>query len=128
MSEQEKQKQQQDSLVTSMQENIRELEQVTEGLQSELLHKENVFGMLKKENEELEFKLQAKHREDSQALNTAMYRLEEEIRFLKRHHEIELTMMKEQYERNLETQKLIQEEKNARLAINAGIQFPSMEV
>jgi hypothetical protein len=57
-----------------------------------------------------------------------MHRLEEEIRFLKRHHEIELTMMKEQYERNLETQKLIQEEKNARLAINAGIQFPSMEV
>jgi hypothetical protein len=65
MSEQEKQKQQQESLVTSMQENIRELEQVTEGLQSELLHKENVFGMLKKENEELEFKLQAKQREDS---------------------------------------------------------------
>lgn len=43
--------------MTSMQENIRELEQVTEGLQSELQHKENVFGMLKKENEGLEFKL-----------------------------------------------------------------------
>ena len=40
-----------------MQENIRELEQVTEGLQSELQHKETVFAMLKKENEEMELKL-----------------------------------------------------------------------
>lgn len=87
----------------SMQENIRELEQVTEGLQGELQHKENVFAMLKKENEELEMKIAAKNREDNQALNTAMHRLEEEIRFLKRHHEIELTMMREQYERSLET-------------------------
>lgn len=38
----------------SMQSNIRELEQVTEGLQSELKHKEGVFELLKKENESLE--------------------------------------------------------------------------
>lgn len=57
MSDQEKHKQQQESLVTSMQDNIRELEQVTEGLQNELIHKENVFILLKKENEELEHKL-----------------------------------------------------------------------
>ena len=31
-----------------MQDNITELEQVTEGLQSELQHKENVFAMLRK--------------------------------------------------------------------------------
>ena len=36
MSDQEKQKQQQDTLVMSIQDNIRELEQVTEGLQNEL--------------------------------------------------------------------------------------------
>lgn len=65
MSDQERQKQQQESLVLSMQDNIRELEQVTEGLQSELQHKENVFAMLKKENEELEMKIAAKNREDS---------------------------------------------------------------
>jgi len=103
MSDQEKVKQQQESLVFSMQENIRELEQVTEGLQGELQHKENVFVILKKENEELELKLCAKNREENQALSTAMHRLEEEIRFSKRHHEIELTMMREQYERSLET-------------------------
>ena len=96
-----------------MQENIRELEQVTEGLQSELQHKENVFNMLKKENEELEGKLAAKTREEGQAVSSAMQRLEEEVRFLKRHHEIEVTMMKEQYERSLETAKLIAEEKLA---------------
>lgn len=48
----------------SMQDNIRELEQVTEGLQNELTHKEGVFNMLKKENEELEIKLNNKTRED----------------------------------------------------------------
>jgi len=36
MSDQERVKQQQESLVFSMQDNIRELEQVTEGLQGEL--------------------------------------------------------------------------------------------
>jgi hypothetical protein len=120
MSDQEKQKQQQESLVTSMQENIRELEQVTEGLQNELLHKEGVFAMLKKENDELELKLQARNREDNQALNATLHRLEEEVRFLKRHHEIELNMLREQYERNLETQKLILEEKQAR-AVATGL-------
>jgi|688.fasta_scaffold1503855_1 hypothetical protein len=64
MSDQEKQKQQQDTLVMSIQDNIRELEQVTEGLQNELTHKEGVFNMLKKENEELEIKLNSKTRED----------------------------------------------------------------
>jgi len=48
----------------SMQDNIRELEQVAEGLQNELSHKEGVFNMLKKENEELETKLNNKTRED----------------------------------------------------------------
>ena len=36
-----------------------------------------------------------------------MLRLEEEINFLKRHHEIEINMLKEQYERSIETAKLI---------------------
>ena len=83
--------------------------------------------MLKKECEELELKLAAKNREDNQALSTAMHRLEEEIRFLKRHHEIELTMLREQYERSLETQKLIQEEKQARATSTAGMQYPSLD-
>ena len=48
----------------SMQDKIRELEQVTEGMQNELSHKEGVFNMLKKENEELESKLNSKTRED----------------------------------------------------------------
>lgn len=36
-----------------MQDNIRELEHVTESLQVELKNKENVFEILKKENTEL---------------------------------------------------------------------------
>jgi len=126
MSDQEKQKQQQESLIASMQENIRELEQVTEGLQNELIHKENVFAMLKKDNEELEHRLQSRAREENQTLNATMHRLEEEIRFLKRHHEIEINMMREQYERSLETQKLILEEKQARAVANGGLQFASI--
>ena len=46
--------------------------------------------MLKKENEELETKISIKNREESSAVNSAMQRLEEEVRFLKRHHEIEI--------------------------------------
>ena len=36
-----------------MQENIKELESVTEGLQNELQNKESVFEVLKRENNEL---------------------------------------------------------------------------
>ena len=43
-----------------MQDNIKELEQVTEGLQNELQHKESVFELLKKENKDLEGRLNAK--------------------------------------------------------------------
>ena len=39
-----------------------------------------------------------------------MIRLEEEINFLKRHHEIEINMLKEQYERSIESAKLIGQE------------------
>ena len=46
--DQENQKAQQEQLLMSMQENIKELEQVTEGFQSELQHKEGVFELLKK--------------------------------------------------------------------------------
>ena len=47
-----------------MQENIRELEQVTEGLQAELQNKEAIFESLKKENKELESKLEVKTQEE----------------------------------------------------------------
>jgi len=33
----------------------------------------------------------------------AMRRLEDETNFLKKHHELEINMMKEQYERSLQT-------------------------
>lgn len=48
-----------------MQENIRELEHVTESLQQELQNKENVFEVLKKENKELEHKLDKKAAEEN---------------------------------------------------------------
>lgn len=51
--------------------------------------------MLKKENEELQNKLVIKTREENQAVNGAVHRLEEEVRFLKRHHDIEIAMLKE---------------------------------
>ena len=50
-----------------MQENIRELERVTESLQSELHNKETVFEVLKKENTELEQKLAAKTQDEAVA-------------------------------------------------------------
>ena len=55
--DEEKQKQQQEALLQNMQDNIKELEQVTESLQSELQNKEEVFEVLKKENRELQQKL-----------------------------------------------------------------------
>ena len=93
-----------------MQDNIKELEQVTEGLQNELQHKESVFELLKKENKDLEGRLNAKSQEDIENQKSSMIRLEEEINFLKRHHEIEINMLKEQYERSIESAKLIGQE------------------
>ena len=69
---QEKQKAQQEELLRNMQSNIRELEQVTEGLQAELKHKEGVFELLKKENESLESRLQAKESHSDHAVNSAV--------------------------------------------------------
>ena len=39
-----------------------------------------------------------------------MRQLENEINFLKKHHDLEIKMLKEQYERSLETAKLIAHE------------------
>lgn len=39
-----------------------------------------------------------------------MRRLEDEMSFIKKHHELELNMLKEQYERSIETAKLIASE------------------
>ena len=39
-----------------------------------------------------------------------MRRLEDEMSFIKKHHELEIDMLKEQYERSLETAKLIASE------------------
>ena len=108
--EQEKQKMQQENLLQNMQDNIKELEQVTEGLQQELQHKESVFDLLKKENKELEMKLNEKTSEEVMSAQQNLKRMEDELQFLKRHHEIEINMLKEQYERSIETAKLIANE------------------
>ena len=90
-----------------MQNNIKELENVTESLQNELQNKEEVFEVLKKEKKELEDKLEAKSKEESENSKNAMKRLQDELGFLKKHHDLEINMLKEQYERSLETAKLI---------------------
>lgn len=46
-------------------------------------------------------------KEESLSSQQAMRRLEDELGFLKRHHDLEINMLKEQYERSLETAKLI---------------------
>ena len=78
-----------------MQENIKELEQVTEGLQAELHNKEEVFESLKKENKELEAKLDAKTQDEQMASQQATRRIEDEVNFLKKHHDLEINMLKE---------------------------------
>ena len=94
-------------MLTNMQNNIKELENVTESLQNELQNKEEVFEVLKKEKKELEDKLEAKSKEESENSKNAMKRLQDELGFLKKHHDLEINMLKEQYERSLETAKLI---------------------
>ena len=54
-----------------------------------------MFELLKKENKDLECRLNAKSQEDIENQKSSMIRLEEEINFLKRHHEIEVNMLKE---------------------------------
>ena len=63
--------------------------------------------MLKKEKRDLEERLDAKTREESENSKNAMQRLQDELGFLKKHHDLEINMLKEQYERSLETAKLI---------------------
>ena len=50
-----------------MQDNIKELEKVTESLQAELQNKETVFEVLKKENKELQETLDAKTKDEAVA-------------------------------------------------------------
>ena len=78
-----------------MQDNIKELEQVTESLQNELQNKEEVFEVLKRENRELQAKLAQKVQEENISSQQAMRRLEDELGFLKRHHDLEINMLKE---------------------------------
>ena len=90
-----------------MQNNIKELENVTESLQNELQNKEEVFEVLKKEKRDLEERLDQKTKEESENSKNALQRLQDELGFQKKHHELEINMLKEQYERSLETAKLI---------------------
>ena len=102
VTEEDKQKQQQEALLTNMQNNMKELETVTESLQGELQNKETVFEVFKKEKIELAGALEAKTQEKNE-----IQRLQDELGFLKKHHDLEINMLKEQYERSLETAKLI---------------------
>ena len=80
---------QKDALLLQMQEQIRNLEQVTEQLQQELDNKENMFKHLSEENERLN------KGADSTGVVAS---LQEEIAFLKRHYEIEIGLVKDQCE------------------------------
>ena len=93
-----------------MNSNIKELEGMTESLQSELSNKEAIFEVLRKENKELDERLEAKTKEEHVNSQQAMRRLEDELGFLKKHHDLEINMLKEQYERSLETAKVIAQE------------------
>ena len=100
LGDQERQKVQQDNLLQSMQDNIRELEQVTEGLQAELQHKETVFDMLKKDNEMLDSRLRDQSLHNEKVVAEQKFQ-EEELQFLKKQHALEQAMLKEQYEKTL---------------------------
>ena len=78
-----------------MQENIKELENVTEGLQNELQNKESVFEVLKRENNELQERLNQRSQDDSS--QQVIRRLEDELTYIKRQHDLEVNMLKEQH-------------------------------
>lgn len=58
----------------------------------------------------MEAKLTQQARDEQAHAQQAIRRLEDELQFQKRHHEMELNMLKEQYERSLETAKMIAQE------------------
>ena len=91
-----------------MQENIKELENVTEGLQNELQNKESVFEVLKRENNELQDRLNQREQDDSS--QQVIRRLEDELTYIKRQHDLEVNMLKDQHSRNLSTARLITNE------------------
>lgn len=66
----------------------------------------------------MENKLTSRNTEDILAAQTNIKRMEEEIVFLKRHHDMEIKMLKEQYERSIETAKLITTETRALNALS----------
>jgi hypothetical protein len=75
-----------------MREQIRELEKITEGLQQELEKKEQIYEEMKIENNRFSSD------EYQQSIKGPLY---EEITFLKRHHEVEMGLIKENYEKKL---------------------------
>ena len=66
---------------------------MTEGLQNELQNKESVFEVLKRENNELQERLNQRPQED--ASQQVIRRLEDELTFIKRQHDLETNMLKE---------------------------------
>ena len=78
-----------------MQDNIRELEQVTERLQYELQCKEEDFEVAKRENLDLQLKLEQRTQEENLSSQHALRRLQDELSFLKQHHDEEMSMLKE---------------------------------
>lgn len=63
-------------------------------LTCELRDKEGCFTELKRENERLK-------QEQGRNLQTVVDSLEEEIQFLKRHYDIEINLIRDQYEQRL---------------------------
>ena len=75
----------------------------------------------------MEQKLTSRNTEDILKAQANLKRMEDEITYLKRHHEMEITMMKEQYERSIETAKLIATETRALNALHQNQQVMSSE-
>ena len=64
--------------------------------------------MLKRENNELQDRVNQRSQEDSS--QQVIRRLEDELTYIKRQHDLEVNMLKEQHSRNLSTARLITNE------------------
>ena len=64
--------------------------------------------MLKRENNELQDRLNQRENDDSS--QQVIRRLEDELTYIKRQHDLEVNMLKEQHSRNLSTARLITNE------------------
>ncbi|CDW75884.1 UNKNOWN [Stylonychia lemnae] len=94
-------RQDQELLIGELTNNIRELEQLSQGMQQELQQKEELYNLLKNDFNRLEGKYQEQQQQQQNfdsIKEKQIQTLEEEVNYLKRHFDVEMGLLRDENE------------------------------